>query len=361
MACRVFDAQVVHTPKDSPRGQLLEQYVCARVVTNTGMNIALFDRDWHNTIYYFVLNADEQIYLRYGGRDETAPDTYLNYDSFELALKLGLDQHEKWKAGELPAKPLPKPFYPDEIPLLKDEVMDQGRCVECHLIADYRLLEKEFDHALNKLDDMFVNPDIKRIGVELDVPKGLVVKSAAGAVAEAGMQARDLITAIEGTPVLTFGDLQYEYNKTPKTAVQVRLTVSRGGEAHELVVTLPAEWWWTDLYHRFWTVEPKMFFTSKPIITAQKRALGLPEDGFASEIVNVDPAAQVYNVHQLKVGDIITAVDGVQRDDFTQKLDIYIALTVESGETFTVDFLRDGEPMQMDVRTYRESFRKPEI
>lgn len=361
MACRVFDAQVVHTQKDSPRGKLLEQFVCARIVTNSGMNIALFDRDWHNTLYYFVMNADEQIYLRYGGRDETAPDAYLNYESLELALRLGLDQHEKFKAGELPAKPLPEPVYPDDLSVLKEEVINAGRCVECHLIADYRLIEKELDGTLDKLDDMFVYPDIKRIGIALDVPKGLVVKDATGAVADAGMQAGDLISAIEDVPVLTFGDLQYQYNKVPKVAKQISLTVRRGGAARDLIVTLPQEWWWTDLYHRFWTVEPKTFFTSQSLSADRKRELGLPEDGFASEIVNVDPAAQVYNVHRLKVGDIVTGVDGVQRDEFTQRLDVYITLTVESGSTFTVDFLRDGVPGQMPVRTYREHFRKPDI
>jgi hypothetical protein len=361
MACRVFDAQVVHTPKDSPRGKLLEQYVCARVVSNTGVNIALFDRDWHNTIYYFVLNGDEQIYLRYGGRDEMAPDAYLDYDSFELALKLGLEQHEKWKAGELPPKPPPEPVYPDDLRVLKEEVIDHGRCVECHLIADYRLIEKEMNGTLDKFSDMFVYPDIKRIGIELDVPKGLVVKNATGAAADAGMRPGDLIVAMEGASVLTFGDLQYEYNKAPKAAKQVTIAVDRSGERRDLTVSLPQDWWWTDLYHRFWTVEAKTFFTSRPLSADEKRAVGLPGDGFASEIVNVDPAAQVYNVHRLKAGDIVTAVDGVQRDDFTQKLDTYITLTVESGSAFTVDFLRDGEAMQMDVRTYRESFRKPEI
>jgi hypothetical protein len=33
----------VLTPKNSPRGQLLQQYVLARVVTMTGIDIGLFD------------------------------------------------------------------------------------------------------------------------------------------------------------------------------------------------------------------------------------------------------------------------------------------------------------------------------
>ncbi|MCH7961281.1 MAG: hypothetical protein IIC49_03005, partial [Planctomycetes bacterium] len=69
-------------------------------------------------------------------RDADSPETYLNLDSLELALRLGLEQHEKYRKGELPKLPRPEPFYPRDIPLLKRVVIDAGRCVECHLIAD---------------------------------------------------------------------------------------------------------------------------------------------------------------------------------------------------------------------------------
>jgi len=358
---RVFDARVTQTPVDSPRGQLLQQYVCARIISNTGMNIALFDRDWHNSVFYFILNADEQIYLRYGGRDEVSAETYLNYDSLEVALKLGLEQHAKAQAGQLPAEPLPEPKYPDEFPLLKEEVIDAGRCVECHLMGDYKLLEKERDGTLDKLTDMFAFPDIKRIGIQLDVPKGLIVKEATGPVAEAGMQAGDLITAINGKPVLTFGDLQYNYNKVPRRETKtISLAVRRGEATQDLTVALPKEWWYTDLYHRYWTVEPQPYFTSKPLTTERRTELGLPEDGLAAEVVKVDAAAQVYNLHKLQVGDIITAIDGVQRDAFTENLDIYIKLNIDSGSRFKATVLRNGETSEMAVETYREHFRKLE-
>ncbi len=357
--CRVFDARVTQTPKDSPRGELLQQYVCARIISNTGMNIALFDRDWHNSVYYFIMNADEQIYMRYGGRDERGAEVYLDYDSLELALKLGLEQHAKAKAGRLPAPQKPEPAYPSDFPLLKEEVMDAGRCVECHLMGDYKLLEKERAGTLDKLTDMFAYPDIRRIGIELDVPKGLVVKSATGPVADAGMLAGDLIVGINGTPVLTFGDLQYYYNKTPRRGTEsIQLAVRRGESQRELTVSLPDEWWYTDLYHRYWTVEPQPYFTTEPLTVERRRELGLPEDGLAAEVVKVDPAAQVYNLHKLKAGDIVTAVNGVDRDEFTQRLDVYIRLNVASGSKFSARVLRDGETSEMTVKTYREHFRK---
>ncbi len=68
--------------------------MCVRITQMDNVDIALFDRDWNNAIYFFALNADEQVYLRYGGRDSESPDTYLNMDSLEAALRKGLELHE---------------------------------------------------------------------------------------------------------------------------------------------------------------------------------------------------------------------------------------------------------------------------
>jgi C-terminal processing protease CtpA/Prc len=68
----------------------------------------------------------------------------------------------------------------------------------------------------------------------------------------------------------------------------------------------------------------------------------------------------VYNLHHLVIGDIITAINGVDRDEFTQNLDVYIKLNVESGTKFNATVLRNGEKTEMSVETYREHFRKIE-
>ncbi len=100
MEGRVFDAQVVLSPKDSPLGKVLSQYVCVRVVRMDDVDIGLFDRDWNNAIYFFVLNADEQIYMRYGGRESQSPDTYNSLDSLRIALEQGLVLHQKYLQGK---------------------------------------------------------------------------------------------------------------------------------------------------------------------------------------------------------------------------------------------------------------------
>ena len=152
----------------------------------------LFDRDWNNTLYYFMMNADEQIYMRYGGRDARSPDSYLNLSSLELALAKGLELHRQYQRGELKKAERPKPLFPREIPLLVERTISRNACVECHLIGDYLNVHREQDGKLDKLTHMYRSPDIRTLGIELDVPKGLVVKEVRGAGCGGRNEAREI-------------------------------------------------------------------------------------------------------------------------------------------------------------------------
>ena len=58
-----------------------------------GIDVGHWKYDRHNALYYFILNADEEIYMRYGGRDADSATTYLNLRSLERALQQGLEMH----------------------------------------------------------------------------------------------------------------------------------------------------------------------------------------------------------------------------------------------------------------------------
>ena len=161
------------------------------------IDIGLFDRDWNNTIYYFIMNSDQQIYMRYGGRDARAPDTYLNLRSLELALEKGLELHRRYQQGELKKAERPKPLFPREIPLLVARTIARNNCVECHLIGDYQNIHREQNGKLDKLAHLYRPPDIMTLGIQLDVPKGLVVKEVRDAAEAAGMKPGDRITRLK--------------------------------------------------------------------------------------------------------------------------------------------------------------------
>lgn len=349
----------MQSPLNSPRGKLLDLYACARITDLRGIDIGLFDYDRNNALYYFIMNADEHIYMRYGGRDADSADKYLDHDSLQLALEKGLELHDQYKAGELLKQARPEPFFPKQIPLLKKREMGRGRCVECHLIQDYTLLQHEKNGTLNKISDMYRFPDIERIGIKLDIPKGLAVKSAKGPAAEAGMQPGDIVTAFNGETVYTFGDLQHSYDKVPRPDTEsIQLSVRRGEASEDITISLPKEWWWTDLYYRFLTIDPEYYFYTELLTDEEKEALALPKAGFAARITDVDPAAKVFNVHTLQKGDIIAAVDGVDQDAFTNSVEVYIKLNVMAGIEVTLDVIRDGEHIEVPLEPHRQYFRK---
>src|SRR5260370_34687027 len=114
--------------------------------------------------------------MRYGGWEWQWDDTYLSLSSLALALKQGLDLHGRYQRGELKKEPRPAPHFPREIPLLVQRTFAQRQCVECHLIGDFQNLQREQNGTLDKLAHLYRSPDIKTLGIQLDVPRGLVVK-----------------------------------------------------------------------------------------------------------------------------------------------------------------------------------------
>ncbi|MBI3683982.1 MAG: hypothetical protein HY235_26710, partial [Acidobacteria bacterium] len=262
------------------------------------------------------------------------------------------------RQGELPRAERPKPLFPREIPLLVERTFARNSCVECHLIGDFQNIQREQDGALDKLTHLYRSPDIKTLGIYLDVPKGLVVKEARGAVQAAGMKPGDRIRELNGTPLWTFGDLQYHYDKVDRHAEWIRITVDRDGESIDLSIALPARWWWTDLGFRQSTIDPRVYFESRPLAEPEKREHGLKPDGFASQVSYVDSVAGILKNHELRVGDIVFGVDGVERDEIANTAELFIKLRRTAGETVTLDLIRDGKRMQMRLKTYRMSFRK---
>jgi hypothetical protein len=322
------------------------------------VDIGLFERDWNNAIYFFLLNADEKIYMRYGGRDSASPDTYNNVNSLEAALRQGLELHRQYVAGELKLPERPKQRFPREIPLLVERTFARGQCVECHLIGDFQNIQREREGTLDKLTHMYRSPDIKTLGIELDVPRGLTVKQAHGAAEAAGIRAGDRIAAWNGEPVWTFGDIQYRYDQVDRRAKEIRIGVERDGKMLDLTAALPERWWWTDLRFRQSSVDPRSDFDDRPLSADEKRKLGLAPEGFASEVKYVAGTAKIRGVSDLRVGDVIVAVDGAERDELANTADLYIKLRRKAGDSVTLDVLRDGKRIRMPLHTHSLSFRK---
>ncbi|MDQ6706342.1 MAG: hypothetical protein M3Z85_10255, partial [Acidobacteriota bacterium] len=106
------------------------------------------------------------------------------------------------------------------------------------------------------------------------------------------------------------------------------------------------------------SIDPRVYFESRPLTEAEKQQNGLPLDGFASMVKHVDGFAQTMHSHDLRVGDIVFGVDGVQKDEYANTAEFFIKLRKTAGDSVKIDVIRDGKRIQMPLKTFRMSFRK---
>ncbi len=331
--------------------KLLSQYVCVRITDLTVVDIGLFDFDADVTLYCFVLNADEQVYLRYGGRDDTSPDAYLNEKSLHAALEKGLDLHGKWKAGELklPARPAAK--KPADYPSVKSEVIDRKQCVHCHHTGSGKTKLAASKGTLDKLKDLWVYPDAANLGLELDADTGITVAKVKGVAKEAGFKAKDEIVKVTGNAVYTWGDLQQRLHEVPHDATSLKFTVRRKGAETELEVTLP-EWWRATRIERrsfVHAAEPFPEFWGRELTEDERRKYGVKPGEFGAEVTKfwVKTNAQSAGV---QVGDIIYEVDGTRSAPYTGHPALWVRLNRKTGDTIKVKVLRGDKNLEFSFK-----------
>src|SRR5262249_577647 len=86
--------------------------------------------------------------------------------------------------------------------------------------------------------------------------------------------------------------------------------------------------------------------------------LGLNVDGFATRITKVGKKSRVLGI-PLEVGDIVTAVNGVDSSLLSRTALDHIALKHEPGETVALDVLSDGKRAQRNIRLKPYYFCSP--
>ncbi len=329
----------------------MSKYVLVRLTRIETLDIGHYEFDPQVTTYFFVMNADEQIYLRYGGRDDASGDTYLNLKSLEIALERGLEQHKLFEDGKLAApKRAPAKFVKDYAEI-RDGPIKNNNCVHCHAIGQGQTGDLIRAGKLDKKKDLWVYPDIKRMGITLDVEKGLVVKDSAGAAKKGGLAKKDEITHLNGTQVLTFGDLQHLLNKVPAEATELELTVKRKEESAGVKIALDKLWRVTEIERRATTqrAEPFPEFWGKPLTEDDRRKLGLKPKGFAVKVSKfwVKTNAQAAG---LQVDDVLYAVDGVEEDEYTDNAGLYVKLNKSAGDTIKVGVLRGSKKIEVSFK-----------
>jgi len=237
--------------------ELLDRFVCVRMVAANGMDLSIFQFEYNLTWAAMFLNADGTIYGRYGTLSRQDRDhAILSLAGFGKALEAVLELHGAYpgnkaalagKKGPAPRFPTPE-GYSDLKPYVKPiDTSSEGKaettCLHCHYVekSEYKSIRS----ARKPIPDeaLWAFPMPETVGLTLDEDRRATVKSVApgSAAAKAGIKAGDEIVSLDGQPLVSIADVQWVLHRA-KDGGTLKAELRRGGAAQSLTLSLPKGW-----------------------------------------------------------------------------------------------------------------------
>lgn len=347
-------------------GELLDQFVCVRVVQMWGVDLSRFSFDGNLTWAVMFTNADGAVYGRYGsrfGRDATAT---ISTAAFKAAMKAALELHAAYpsNAAALAGKRATAPSWPtpDELPghAGRFRLGDTSRtgCIHCHWV-DAGLMKSSWLVGDAVTDDMLWSyPSPELLGLSLDPTERATVTQVRpnSEGASAGLAPGDRILELSGQPMLSIADVAWVLHHAPAPGV-VRARIMRGDRTVDLELTLPKDWrrraefTWSG---GVWWLRPGIH--SRDLSAEQRATAGLQENQLALSVletheewgtVAMDPNTARYS--NLKKGDVIVAIDGDGQHRTESEFIAWFWQNTRPGQKVTLTVLRDAERVLVDI------------
>lgn len=320
-----------------------------------GVDLSRFEFDYDTTWQAFFLDADLNIYSRYGGRDEESADGRLSKESLLVTMREVLEAHT---LQGTPGRdrgyrhPLPgKRTTPEEIPLLK--ASHQG-CVHCHQVQEYRLLQSFHDGKFSR-DQLFGYPLPENIGVTFERAHGHRIASVApdSPAARAGLAAGDVVTRAGDVPIHSEQDVRWALHRDVE-GLRPTVTVSRGARGSaplrsiRVTLDLAPNWRETELDWRksLRSAPLPLGFLGYPLGREERQKASRPDDVLAIRVVSVRGTGLASNVG-LEKGDLIVSLAGCARARTLEQLKSDLLRRYSPGKLVELSVLRDGKTVEL--------------
>jgi hypothetical protein len=349
---------------------LLDQFVCVRIVQANGMDLTLFQFDYNHTWAVFFLNADRTIYGRYGTRSEEDKLHDVSLEGFRQAMQGALELHkgypanQKALAGKTGAAP---PFKTaNDYPTLKKfsaEVTPGDRrnndsCLHCHNVHTADLNYRRMARLPLRDKDLWSYPPPDVLGLVLDDKERATVKAvtADSAAAKAGFQPGDRIVRLEGQPLLSIADVQWVLHNAQEPG-KVKAEVDREGKKMEIDLPLaqgwrrPFDFSWRDATCG-WAIA-HFGIDHVPLAPKARKPLGLAENALALRVKFVGPDLKDVG---LRVNDVIVEVDGMSTAMTGSEFLAYVARNKKPADNLNLTVLR-GKDQKAHVQVPQGMFR----
>ena len=324
-----------------------------------GINLNLFQFEFDLTWMSFFMDAKNRIYTRYGGRDDSSPESHLNRESLLATMKSVVMLHKLADVLKSPLEPNGRtgrrPHTPEQIPTMARMMAKRkNKCIHCHDVKVANLKHLRNQDKL-KRHMVFTYPTSANLGITVDSGEQSLVRTvqSGSPAARAGVRVGDRIVKAEGHRVLTLGDLSRVLEKI-SVAGRLALQVQRQQQVIPLRLELANGWRrskdpsWRESLHM---VGPNCGLWGRKLNVKERRRLKLKPEKLALKVT------YIWGSHTrragIKVGDIIVGLDGQTRDRNIKQLHAHPTLNRNWGDTIPVVLRRNGQ----DV-TVRMTFPK---
>jgi len=348
------------------------------------VDLARFDFDYDTTWQAFFLDADLNIYSRYGGRDEESADGRYSRESLLTTMREVLDVHQRRKAkgkplppregrgagrdSSIPTDTVPEPggsdvegdlhpppgkaTTPEDIPLLKRS--HQG-CVHCHQVQEFRILQAFHDKTFSR-EQLFGFPLPENVGIRFDRSHGhkieVVIPGTAAAKAE--LKTGDVVTRVDDVPIHSEQDVRWALHRATdrdKLMVTVVRPATDAAPARTIRVQLSpeADWRQTELGWRksLRSVPFVVGCLAYPLGREERRTANVPDDRLAIKVLSIRGTGLATFVG-LQKGDLIIAQDGKQASRSFEEFRSDLLRRYSPGDKVRLTVLRDGKSVELE-------------
>jgi hypothetical protein len=307
-----------------------------------GMDLRLFEFDHDLTWYVFLLNADETVYGRYGGRDATDAEARLSLKGLRYAMERALEVHK--------SPPAPRPLV--GAPVRPEDHAAASRhkgCIHCHNINEFRRADRVVAGTWDR-SEVWVYPLPENVGITLDIDVGDRVKAVrpGSAAAKAGLKPGDVLKALNGYPVASFADATFALHKAPARG-SIPVTWASGGRDRSASLEVADGWRKTNLTWRpsMLDILPSLPFTGDDLTAAEKKQLGLAEGRAAFR--QGDPVHSTLRAAGVQKGDVVVGFDGAEVSGSLGDLLGYGRRNYLVGDRVMVNVIRDGRRVEVPL------------
>lgn len=201
----------------------------------------MFKFDYDLTWMCFLLDANDRIYSRYGGRDSGHSEARLSVAGLKYTMKQVLQDHQPPREFVTPKQPtLPRDLF---------AVKGKG-CMHCHNVWEGLRRQARTDGTFTR-ESLYVYPLPENIGLKLDVSAGnkVLAVTPKSAGARAGIKPGDLLAEVHGTKIRSQCDVMHALHAAPLEG-KFDVRWQRDGMPQQATLDVSRGWKVTDLSWR---------------------------------------------------------------------------------------------------------------